>query len=231
MKKFWKEVSTAQTDDGWQVRLDGRGIRTQRGGQQIVPTERAAELLADEWRAQGEKVDAKSFVFRDLADFAIDMVRPDRDGIIAKLLSFANTDTLCYRAAPGEPLFERQEQVWEPLVCTFEDRHKVQLQRVSGIMAIDQGETTLSTLRQRLEGEDDFTLAALTTLASIAASLVVPLAVLDSDGEWSALFAAANAEEGWQAELWGWDAEAEAVRKMRLEAFEKAAQFAEAVRS
>lgn len=230
MKKFWKEVSTADTGEGWQVQLDGRGIKTQRGGQQLVPNSAAAELLASEWRAQGEKVDPKIFVFRDLADFAIDVVRPDRDGTITKLLSYASTDTLCYRANPDDPVYKRQEEVWEPLVTAFEKRHDAPMERVSGIIQRDQPEKTMNALRARLESEDDFTLASLMTLASLAASLVVPLTVLDEDADMTEMFAAANAEEDWQAELWGWDSLAEQARKTRLEAFEKAAQFAKAVR-
>lgn len=231
MKKFWSEVGTAETDGGWQVTLDGRGIKTQLGSRQVVPTTEAAELLADEWRAQGEKVDPKSFVFRDLADFAIDIVRPDPAGTIGKLLDYAGTDTLCYRADPDEPLYKRQQEVWEPLVASCEERHGVRIQRVSGIIHRPQPDETLAALRSRLEGEDEFTLASLVTLASLAASLVVPLAVLDEGQDAVALFDAANAEEDWQAELWGWDSEAERTRKLRLEAFEKAAGFVKAVRA
>ncbi len=230
MKKFWKTVSTNETGNGWQVVLDGRGIKTQRGDQQIVPTRKAAELLAEEWRMQGEKIDPKSFIFRDLADFAIDVVRPDIGATVDKVLQYAATDTLCYRADPDQPQFAKQEQLWEPLVTACERRHAIELERITGIMHRPPKEESLAALRERLQGEDAFTLAALMTLASLAASIVIPLAVLDEDEDWSRLFAAANAEEDWQAELWGWDAEAERTRKARLEAFEKAAQFAKAVR-
>ena len=59
---------------------------------------------------------------------------------------------------------------------------------------------------------------------------MVPLAVLDERADVPALFAAGNAEEDWQAELWGWDWQAEDDRKLRLDAFSKAAEFAAAVR-
>ena len=231
MKRFYDDVSLIEVGGGWQVMLDERALRTQGQRQpQIVPTRAAAELLAGEWRAQGEEIDPKSFVHRDLADFAIDMVRTDRDAAIAKLLDFAGTDTLCYRADPDEPLYQRQQEVWEPLVAACEARHGVRMERVSGIVHRAQSGETIAALRRRLEGEDDFTLAALLTLASLAASLVVPLAVLDDRADPVALFAAANAEEDWQAELWGWDHEAEKARKLKLEAFERAAEFARAVR-
>ena len=57
---------------------------------------------------------------RDLADYAIDQVAPDRPGVAARLLPYAETDTLCYRADPDEPLYRRQQERWEPLVQAME---------------------------------------------------------------------------------------------------------------
>ncbi|OYX47480.1 MAG: molecular chaperone [Sphingomonadales bacterium 32-64-22] len=231
MKRFYKDASAVRTAGGWQVQLDGRGIKTQGGGQQIVPTEAAAQLLAGEWAAQGEKIDPRSFIYRDLADLALDTIASDREATITKLLAYAETDTLCYRGEPGEPLFERQEALWEPLVTACEERLAVRFERISGIMHRPQPEATMATLRTRLARESDFTLAALLTLGSLAASLITALAVLEELSEAERLFTAANAEEDWQAELWGSDWEAEKVRALRLEAFLRATEFAGAVRA
>ncbi|AKQ42678.1 molecular chaperone [Aurantiacibacter atlanticus] len=232
MKRFYRDVTIAQDESGWRALLDERPIRTQGlSTPQTVPTKAAAKLLAEEWQSQGEEIDARSFFHRDLADFALDMVRPERAATIDQLLDYAGTDTLCYRADPGELLFQRQQDMWEPLVNACEARHAIRLERVSGIIHHAQPSTTIATLRERLEGEDDFTLAASVTLASLAASLVVALAVLEEDADIPALFAAGNAEEDWQAELWGWDSLAQEDRIARLTAFEKAAVFARAVRA
>jgi chaperone required for assembly of F1-ATPase len=230
MKKFWKEVSVERREDGWQVALDGRPVRTQGGNVQVLPMRAAADMLAAEFAAQGEKIDHKAFIFRDLADFAIDMVRADRNAHVAKLLSYAETDTLCYRADPDEPLFRRQRDVWEPIVTACEAAHEMRLERTSGIIHRKQSDVAIGALRARLEREDEFTLAALVTLASLATSLVVALAVLERGADVDALFAAANLEEDWQAELWGHDHEAEVAREAKLEAFRRAAEFAAAVR-
>ena len=231
MKRFWKEVAVEQRESGWQVTLDGRPIKTQGGQPQILPTRAAADLLAAEFAAQGETIDPRSFAFRDMADFAIDMVAADRGAHIAKLLSYAETDTLCYRADPDEPLFRRQEEVWEPIVSACETTHGIRLERASGIIHRKQSDESLATLRARLEDEDDFTLAALVTLASLGASLAAALAVLEDGADVDALFAATNLEEDWQVELWGKDHEAEVARAAKLEAFRRAADFAEAARS
>lgn len=228
MKRFYEAVTVEPAEGGWRVALDGRPIRTARGAPQVVSTEALAGAMAAEWRSQGENLDLASFPFRDLADYAIDVVSPDRDAAIAKLLAFAETDTLCYRADPEDALYRRQQEVWEPLVGAFEAREGVILQRVSGIVHKRQDEVTLARLRARLRALDDFSLAALTALASLGASLCVALSALEDDADPDVLWAAANLEEDWQAGLWGRDEEAEAIRAARKAEFRGAFDFAKA---
>ncbi|WAT19127.1 ATP12 family chaperone protein [Aurantiacibacter sp. MUD11] len=230
MKKFWKDVSVEERDGGWQVTLDGRAIRTQGGQQQVAPSRALADLVAGEFAAQGEEIDTRSFVFRDMVDYALDIVAKQREATVTQLLEYAQTDTLCYRADPDEPLYKRQQELWEPLVSACEATHGIRLERASGIIHRPQPEDSIAALRQRLEAEDHFSLAGLQTITSLAASLVVALAALEDQADTTALFAAANAEQDWQAELWGWDFAAEEARKAKLEAFEKAAQFLRAAR-
>ena len=134
MKRFWNDVAVEEAADGWRVLLDGRPIRTQGGNPQVLPSAELAEMLADEWRAQGDDIDAAAFPLRDMADYAIDQVAPAAEATIARLLRFAETDTLCYRADPDEPLHRRQREVWEPLVAEFEAREGVRMERVSGVL-------------------------------------------------------------------------------------------------
>jgi chaperone required for assembly of F1-ATPase len=230
MKRFWKEVAAEPFEGAYRVTLDGRPIRTQAGNPQLVPGEALAEALAAEWRAQGEELDPTTFPLRDLADYAIDHVRADRAAAIADLLRYAETDTLCYRADPDEPLYRRQHELWEPLVTRFEARHGVTLERVSGIIHRPQPAATMARLGEILAAHDNLTLAALATLAPLAASLTVALEALEPGADPAALFAAANAEQDWQAELWGWDLEAERARATRLAAFERAVAFARLTR-
>ena len=226
MKRFYKDVAIANVADGaWQVTLDGRPIRSQGGGQQMVPSKALAEKLAAEWRAQGEEIDPKSFILRDMADYAIDVVRAERAETITSLIAYAQTDTLCYRADPGDAIFARQEELWEPLVSACEARHSIRFARISGIIHDAQSADTVSRLEGVLHRQEDFALAGLQTLTSIAASLIVGLEALEDGADAETLFSAANAEEDWQAELWGWDEEAEKRRALRLEAFTHAHEF------
>jgi chaperone required for assembly of F1-ATPase len=230
MKRFYREVTVGQAEGGWRVLLDGRGIKTAAGQPQLLPAEGLAAALAAEWASQGEEIDAAAFVLRDLADFAIDIAGPQRGATVAALLRYAETDTLCYRAEPDEPLHARQAEVWEPLLKTAEARWDVHFARVSGVIHHAQPAATLHRLAAVLEAQDPFALAALNTLASLAASLVVGLAALEPQADPAALWQAAELEEMWQAELWGQDAEAQARHARRFATFNAAMEFARLAR-
>ncbi|MEO6387841.1 MAG: ATP12 family chaperone protein, partial [Croceibacterium sp.] len=192
MKRFWQDVSVEPAGDGWQVTLDGRPILTQgSGAPQIVPTQALAEALSEEWRAQGAQVDPRGFILRDLADYAIDVVRPDRAAAADKLLPYAETDTLCYRADPDEALYRRQRELWEPMLAAFEARHGVRLERVSGVVHRPHPPATAARLRGVVLAKDEFTLAALHTLAPLGASLSVALEALEAGFDAVQLFAIA----------------------------------------
>lgn len=230
MKRFYKEASAAPLAGGWQVTLDGRAIKTAGGRPQQVPTEALAALLAREWADQGDEIDPTRFVLRDLADYALDVVATDRSDVIATLLRYADTDTLCYRAEAGEALEARQIEVWEPLLQGAEARWDIHFERIGGVIHRPQPAATLKRLEAVLQAESDFTLAALNTLTTLAASLVIGLAAIAPDADADALWDIANLEEDWQAELWGKEAEYIDRRARRLRTFAAAMEFARAVR-
>lgn len=231
MKRFYKQVDTAPAGGGWQVRLDGRGVKTQGGQQQVVPTPALADALAAEWAAQAEEIDPATLILRDLTDYAIDVVRAGRPAAIADLLRYAETDTLCYRADPDEPLHPRQAALWDPLLSAAEARWDIRFVRVCGVLHRPQPPETLARLEGVVAGQDNFSLAALNTLTTLAASLVIGLAALEPGADLAALWQAAELEEQWQADLWGREDEAEARRARRLAAFTTAARFAGLARS
>jgi hypothetical protein len=108
MKRFYKEVSIVEASEGWRVLLDGRAVKTVGGRAQYVPTQGLAKALAQEWAGQGEEIDPAAFVYRDLTDYALDVIAQDSAEAIAALVPYAETDTLCYRADPDEPFYPRQ---------------------------------------------------------------------------------------------------------------------------
>lgn len=228
IRRFYKDVTLAEVAGGYQVMLDTRGVKTVGGVPQLLPTRPLAEALAAEWRGQGDTIDPASLPLRDMADYAIDIVSADPQACAEGLIGYAETDTLCYRADPDEPLHARQQQVWEPLLSAFETAHGVTLVRVSGVLHRPQPPATLAVLRARMLTLDPFQLAGLEAMTKLAASLVTGLSALDAaqEDEPLALWKAACLEEEWQAELWGRDWEAEERREKREADFLRACAFA-----
>jgi chaperone required for assembly of F1-ATPase len=231
IRRFYKDVTLGEQPGGFQVLLDGRGVKTVGGTPQVAPTLALGEALAAEWRRQGETIDPASLPLRDLTDYAIDVVAADPATIADGMINYAETDTLCYRADPDEPLYLRQMEVWEPLLARFEADHGVRLVRVSGIVHRPQPPGTLAALRARLRTLDPFTLAGVETMTTLSASLVIALAALDARADDArALWQAACLEEEWQAELWGREEEAEARRARREADFLRACGYVRMVR-
>lgn len=243
MKRFYSDVGIQNTDAGWQVTLDGRGIKTAKGANQIVPSENIAKAIAAEWDNQPEKIDTSAFILRDLTDYTLDIITPDTAATINKLIAFAETDTLCYRADPDEAFFARQEAVWDPIIEAIETRIGIHFTRISGIIHQPQPTETLAKLRNKLERLDPFSLAGLENLTSIAASLCIGLTAMDlaKDADTGpqntpvqntpvqALIDASNLEELWQEEMWGEDAEATAHRTLRGQEFFNAFNWAKLI--
>jgi chaperone required for assembly of F1-ATPase len=233
IRRFYKDVTLGQQTGGWQVLLDGRGVKTVGGAAQIVPTRPLGEALAAEWRRQDDQIDPASLPLRDIADYAIDIVAPDPAAVAKSLVAYAETDTLCYRADPDEPLYARQQDLWEPLLSGFEAAHGIALVRVSGVLHRPQPPAALAALEARLLTLDPFTLAGVEAMTKLAASLVTALAALDAQGEDEplALWQAVCLEEEWQADLWGRDEEAEERRARRETDFLRACGFARLART
>lgn len=231
MKRFYDKVDTRAHEGAWQVTLDGRGLKTVRGTPQLLPSQELATALASEWDFEGEELDPAAFPMRDMADYAIDIVSQTKAEVAEKLLAFADTDTLLYRADPDEKLYPLQQDVWEPIVTAFEAREGVTFKRVSGIMHVEQDTAIMDTLRARLATLDPFALAALEAMTNLAASLTIGLSALEPDADIGQLWHAASLEEEWQADEWGRDDEAEERRAKRTADFKRTSEFARLARA
>ena len=82
VRRFYKEVAAA---DG-KIRLDGRPVRTPARNVLVLPSEGLAQAVAEEWRAQDDRVDPRTMPLTGLANAAIDRIAPDREAFAAGLV-------------------------------------------------------------------------------------------------------------------------------------------------
>jgi chaperone required for assembly of F1-ATPase len=190
-----------------------------------VPSERLAQAIAEEWEAQGEKIDARSMPLTGLANAALDRVAADKEAFARGLAVYGESDLLCYRADAPAGLVARQSELWDPLLAWARRRFDVNFEIVSGIMHRPQPQNTIQQLAQAVAARDAFELAALSPLVTIGGSLVLALALAEGEIDLETAWSAATLDEQWQLEQWGADAEAEKALQSRRRDFEAGYRF------
>jgi chaperone required for assembly of F1-ATPase len=224
VRRFYKDVNvTAERG----ITLDGRPVRTPAKAPLLLPTAAMADAVAEEWRAQGDKIDPRSMPVTGLANAAIDRVAPDPASFAATLAIFAESELLCYRAEEPEPLVSRQAKEWDPMLAWARAHYDVGFRIVAGIMHQPQPAETLLRLGDAVAARSAFELAALNPLVTISGSLVLALAVLEREMDANTAFATAHLDELWQAEQWGDDDFAIKARAEHHRDFVAAARFLE----
>lgn len=212
MKRFYKNVGVERGAVGWEVRLDGRSVRSPAKAIVRLPGAALAEAIAGEWAAQGEEIDPATMPLLRLACTAIDRVEPRRAAVIDEITAYGGSDLVCYRATEPVDLIARQRDIWQPLLDWAAARFGARLEVTAGVAPIDQPAAALAALRAAVAERDDPTLAGLHALTAAAGSLVIALAALEAEIDADALWRAAQLDEDWQIEKWGEDAEAAAHR-------------------
>jgi chaperone required for assembly of F1-ATPase len=229
-RRFYTAVSVADGEGGYEIHLDGKPARTP--GRQVLrlPTKAAAELVAAEFDKQGETMDLHSMSAMRLANTAIDGVASDPQAVAEDILRYAGTDLLCYRADAPQELVARQAERWDPLIDWAADEIGANFILAEGVMHVEQPRSAIAAvdawLRQRRE---PLRLAALHVMTSLSGSAIIALAVdakrLSAVNAW----ALAHLDEEWNAEQWGRDPEAEAMRANRWRDMNAAAMVAAAL--
>ena len=230
-KRFWKMTEVAEVDGGYEIRLDGRPVRTPFKNALHLPTRALAELLAEEWEAQSSTIDPNTMPATRTANSAIEKVAPQRDAVIEHLASYGETDLLCYRADSPEGLAARQSEVWDPWLAWAKGTYQADLAITRGILPVAQPKDAIHALTAPMRSMDPFALAAFHDLVSLPGSLVLGLAVAVDAAKPETIWQAARLDELWQIEQWGLDEEAEAVNAHKYQAFTDALKVFRAVHS
>ncbi len=225
MKRFWKQASVANEDGGWAVELDGRPLRTPAREALVVPGERLAHAIAEEWNSAGETVDPRDMPLTGLANAAIDRVAADPESFAAGLAAYGESDLACYRAQSPRELVARQEKRWDELLAWGRRRFDVDFCTTSGLVHVPQPAETIRRLASAVAAIGPFRLAGLSPLVTIGGSLVAALAVLEGALTGEQAWDAVTIDEQWNRELWGEDVDARAALEARKTDFMAAARF------
>lgn len=204
-KRFYKAVSTIETEGGFAVCLDGRIPRTPAKNALVLPNQAAAKLVASEWDAQIELITPASMPITRLCNVAIDRGYLTREALIEEVVKYARTDLVCYRAPSPKTLLEAQCAAWDPLMDWAGKNHHIKLTTTFDALAIAQPAPSLTALRDAIEGHDIWHLTALAFATGLAGSAIVAFALVNGFIDGETAFKAIRVEEDWQATRWGVD--------------------------
>lgn len=224
-KRFYQEVAIEDKGGGASLRLDGKPVRTPGKAKLVLPNRKLAEAVAEEWRAQGERIDPATMPLTKLANSAIDGVRGREEAVIDDIMAHAGSDLLCYRAEGPEGLVAAQGTHWDPVLAWAKAALDAPLVLGEGVVHVAQPGASLARIKRQLKGLDAFSLAALHVMTQLTGSALLALAValrrLTPEEAWEA----AHVDEDWQISQWGEDVDAAKRRENHRRDFDASARL------
>lgn len=224
-RRFWKAADIRPADNGWEVVLDGRPVRTPGKQPLLLPTAALARAIAGEWDAQAEVIDPNTMPLTRSANSAIEKVAPQFAAVAGMLADYGATDLLSYRAERPEDLIRLQADGWDPLIDWAATELRAPLRITHGVIPVAQDPESLARLRAEVEALDAFGLTALHDLVTLPGSLIIGLAVLRGRIGGEEAHRLARIDESYQNSLWGEDDEALAAAENRRQAILWAERF------
>ena len=141
-----------------------------------------------------------------------------------RIVRYAGSDLLCYRAEEPEALAERQRLAFDPILAWAAEALGARFVLTSGIVHVEQPPESIAAIRSAVGDFDDpVALAALSAMTTLTGSALLALAVARGRLSPEEAWLAAHVDENFQAERWGADQEATARREARWREFEAAA--------
>jgi chaperone required for assembly of F1-ATPase len=224
-KRFYKDVAVKNEGGSASLLLDGKKVRTPGKASLALPNAATAEALAEEWRAQGERIDPATMPLTRLANSAIDGVRGQEQAVVADIVRHAGSDLLSYRADGPQGLVDAQAKHWDPVLAWAERELDAPFGHVTGMVHVAQPASSLAQIERRLEAFDAFGLAALHVMTQLTGSALLALAVALGQLTPAEAWNAAHVDEDWQIAKWGEDSEAAERRANRKRDFDAAARM------
>ncbi len=216
-RRFYKTVSTCKEEGGFAVVLDERFLRTPAKQKLIVPTQKLADVLAEEWQAQKEQIKPDTMPMMRLAATALDRVQAHYEATLDAFGTYAHADLLCYRADTPQELVAHQAKNWDPVLDWAQRRYDISFTRITGIIPQPQAPQTIARLQNSAQG-NVFRLTGLAHGAALLGSAVLVLALEAGEINASRAFELSQLDELFQITQWGEDDEAKSrLEKIKLE--------------
>lgn len=223
-RRFYRTVEAQEADGGgYALLLDGRAARTPGRNRLVAASLPLMQGVAEEWERQAGTIDPADMPLTRLLNSAVDGVSRTMDETRAEVARYAGSDLLCYRAEEPETLAERQRLAFDPVLGWAADALGARFNLTAGVMHVAQPAEAIAAVGEALAAYDDpAVLAALSVMTTLTGSVLLALAVAKGFLTPAEAWAAAHIDEDFQAERWGFDADATARRAARWREMEAA---------
>jgi len=206
-RRFYENVTVAEANDGFIVRLDTHELKTPAKKPLILPTVELAQNVADEWQVQETDIDSYTMPTMRLVSTALDRVADVPDKTAQAFAAYGMSDLLCYRAENPDKLVKKQADAWDPILDWAKGRFDMSFEVTQGILPIDQPSDNEARLIS-IAGDDVFRLTGLAHMAATLGSAILAIAVDEAHIDAQGAYELAFLDDLYQIDEWGADAEA-----------------------
>ncbi len=206
-RRFYENAEVAQIETKAIILLDGRKLKTPAKNDLVLPNAAAAEIIAAEWRNQGEIIDTNSMPITRLVNVAIDRTPLTRAAIVEEIRKYASSDLLCYRTSSPAALYQSQCELWDIEIEWFKSRFDIAFIIKNDSLELFQTETTLNSIAKIAENLEDLNLTIFVFLTTLTGSVILALAMLECHLDAQSVFKKIRIEEDYNASIWGYDDE------------------------
>ena len=208
MKKFWKTVKVKKSCDSYEILLDENVLKTPMKKKLTIFNSKIAEEIHKEWNQDTNVLDTDAMIFYGIISTSIDKIINNRISYINDILSFIDTDLICYRAEEPNDLVQWQSKNWDPILLKIEKYINNKVDVFKGIMPSKQKKGIKLKIIKFLTKFSDLEIIVLHRITNITGSVFLSLCILNNDLIKEKAFELSYLDELWQAENWGYEEEA-----------------------
>ena len=226
MKKFWKNVEVIESSENlFQILLDKKHLKTPLKKDLIFSNYKIAKETALEWDFDEEEINTDNMIFYGLMSTAIDKIHSDKRSYVNNIVSFINTDLICYRAEGPNDLVELQNNLWNPIISYIGENIGATLDTFIGVMPSKQSEETFIKVENLINS-----ISVLYRLTNLTGSIFISLSILKGHVAKDKAFKLSFLDELWQVANWGVEEEAAIKRSKILLELNRIISFIEIIR-
>jgi chaperone required for assembly of F1-ATPase len=219
-RRFYAEVTIAEEEGRFALKLDGRGARTPGRKPLSLPTHVAASIVANEWRAQKDVINPDAMPATRIVNTALDGVADMMRDVAAEIAGFAASDLVCYRAGEPAGLVNLQTVHWDPVLAWTKHEFGASFMLAEGVMHVAQNPAAVAAVADAVTDiQDPIVLACLHVLTTLSGSCLIALMAARGGLSGEAAWEAATVDESWNVLQWGQDDEAAARQERRQQDF------------